>query len=321
MDILKQAKELRKLWGGFWSARVLLTANNFRMFDHLKSPKTAVEIAKTLNTDRRATEILLDALTGIGLLKKLGDRYKNTSTANRFLIKESPYYHGDIIKHADTLWKNWSRLDEIIKTGRPNRSAHDHEAFIKGMHNIASLKVKDVIRLINLKGVRKALDLGGGPGTYAIEMAKKGVLTTLFDMPDTIKIAKEIIKSSKVENIDFIEGDFILDDIGKGYDLIFISQVLHAYSENDCIRLIKKSKKALNQNGRIVIQEFYIDKNRTRPPQSALFSVNMLVNTNGRCYPQSEIKQWLSKVGFKNIRHKIFNDSVIVSGVNMSIPI
>ncbi|MEW6740004.1 MAG: methyltransferase [Nitrospirota bacterium] len=316
MEVLKQAKELRKLWGGFWSARVLLTANNFGVFDYLKSPKTAIEIAKLLKTDSRATEILLDALAGLGLLKKSGNKYKNTPTANRFLIKESPYYHGDIIKHADTLWKNWSGLDEIIKTGRPNRSAHDHEAFIKGMHNIASLKAKDVIKAIDLKGVRKALDLGGGPGTYSIEMAKKGLSVTLFDLPETIKIAKEIIKKSKAKDIDFIEGDFISDDIGNGYDLIFISQVLHAYSEKSCMSLIKKSKAALNPNGRIVIQEFYIDKNRTTPPQSALFSVNMLVNTYGRCYPPSEIKQWLTKAGFKNIRHKIFNDSVMVEGVN-----
>lgn len=315
MEALKQVKELRKLWGGFWSARVLLTANNFRIFDYLKSPKTAAEIAKIPKTDRRATEILLDALTGLGLLKKSGNKYKNASTANIFLTKDSPYYQGDIIRYADTLWKNWSGLDEIIKTGRPNRSAHDHEAFIKGMHNIASLKAKDVIKTIDLKGVRKALDLGGGPGTYSIEMAKKGLSVTLFDLPETIKIAKEIIKRSKVKGIDFVEGDFISDNIGNGYDLIFISQVLHAYSEKSCMSLIKKSKRALNQNGRIVIQEFYIDKSRTMPPQSALFSVNMLVNTYGRCYPPSEIKQWLLKAGFKNIRHKIFNDSVMVYGV------
>jgi hypothetical protein len=86
MEVLKQAKELRKLWGGFWPARVLLTANNFGVFDYLKSPKAAAEIAKILKTDGRATEILLDALTGLGLLKKSGNKnkYKNTPTANRF---------------------------------------------------------------------------------------------------------------------------------------------------------------------------------------------------------------------------------------------
>ncbi|MBI5212896.1 MAG: methyltransferase domain-containing protein [Nitrospirae bacterium] len=315
MNLQKEAKELRKLWGGFWSARVLLTANNFDAFDYLKSPKTAGEIAKILETDNRATEIVLDALTGLGLLKKSGTKYKNSSTANRFLVKGMPYYQGDIIRHADTLWKNWSGLDEIMKTGEPNRAAHNHETFIKGMHNIAFMKAKDVINVIDLKGVKNALDLGGGPGTYCMEMAKRGVSVTLFDRHETIKIAKEVIGKSKAKGIDFIEGDFIADDIGKGYDLIFISQVLHAFTEKNCMSIIKKSKAALNPKGRIVIQEFYIDKSRTMPPQSALFSVNMLVNTHGRCYAPEEMKQWLSKAGLKNVKHKIFNDSVMVEGV------
>jgi len=38
MYLPKEAKEFRKLWGGFWPARVLLTANNFDVFDYLKSP-------------------------------------------------------------------------------------------------------------------------------------------------------------------------------------------------------------------------------------------------------------------------------------------
>ncbi|HAK87883.1 MAG: hypothetical protein A2X55_05180 [Nitrospirae bacterium GWB2_47_37] len=314
MNLQEEAKELRRLWGGFWSARVLLTANNFGVFDYLKSPKTAGEIAKILKTDNRATEILLDALTGLGLLKKSVTKYKNSSTANRFLVKSMPYYQGDIIRHADNLWENWSGLDGIMKTGKPNRAAHDHEAFIKGMHNIAFMKAKDVIEAINLKGVKKALDLGGGPGTYSMEMAKKGVSVTLFDMPETIRIAKQVIGKSETKGINFIEGDFIADDIGKGYDLIFISQVLHAFTEKDCLNIIKKSKAALNACGMIVIQEFYIDKSRTMPPQSALFSVNMLVNTHGRCYAPEEMKQWLTKAGLKNVKHKIFNDSVMVEG-------
>lgn len=315
MKPLERAKELRRLWNGFWQSRVLLTANNLGVFDYLKSRKTASEIAKALKLDKRATEILLDALTGLGLLKKSSNRYKNSSISDKFLTKDSPYYQGDIIKHADVLWNNWSGLDDIIKTGKPNRKAHDHDAFIKGMHNIASLKAKDVVKAIDLNGVKKAIDLGGGPGTYSIEMAKKGISVVIFDMPDTIRIAREIIRKTKIRNIEFIEGDFISDSIGSGYDLVFISQVLHAYSEKECLGIIRKSRSALNKGGRIVIQEFYISKDRTNPLQSALFSVNMLVNTNGgRCYAPFEIKKWLLRAGFKGIKEDILDDSALISG-------
>lgn len=313
--ILDEAKELRKLWGGFWSSRVLLTANNYRIFDLLVNPRSAGEISKTLKVDGRAAEILLDALTGLGLLKKGAGRYRNMPRANRFLVQGGPYYQGDIIRHADILWKNWSGLDEVVKTGKPHHVAHDQGSFIRGMHNLASFKAKDVITLISMKGVKRALDLGGGPGTYSIEMAKKGVSVVLFDRPETVEIAKDMVGKSKVGKIDFIRGDFVTDDIGRGYDLIFISQALHSCSVDECMDLVKRCLQALNPKGRIVVQEFYLGRDRAHPTQSALFSVNMLVNTPaGRCYSPFEIKGWLSYAGFKRIKERVRDDNVLIFG-------
>jgi ubiquinone/menaquinone biosynthesis C-methylase UbiE len=311
----EDAKELRKLWGGFQSARVLLTANNYRVFDFLKSSRSAEELAEILKADARATEILLDALAGLGLLRKAKMRYQNTTTANRFLVRGTPYYQGDILRHADILWKNWSGLDAVVRTGKPYHVGRDHDSFIRGMHNVASLKAGDVMKAIDMRGIRHALDLGGGPGTYSIEMARKGVSVTLFDRPETIQIARDIIRKSGQKNVGFLEGDFFSDDIGKGYDLVFVSQVLHSFSETDNRHIIGRTKKALNPNGRLVVQEFRINKGRTSPPQSSLFSVNMLVNTAaGRCYSPREMKQWFSEAGFRRITQKILEDTVLVSG-------
>jgi 2-polyprenyl-3-methyl-5-hydroxy-6-metoxy-1,4-benzoquinol methylase len=313
--IFERSKELRKLWSGFQGPRVLLTANNYKVFDHLMRPQSAKAISKKLNTDRRATEILLDALTGLSLLKKQNGKYMNTNMASQFLVSGSPHYQGDILKHADILWQNWSGLDKVIKTGTPYHKAQNHGAFILGMHNLAILKAKDVLKIIGLKGVKTALDLGGGPGTYSIEMAKKGISVTLFDRPETVEIAKRVISREGVKGIDFISGDFLKDDFGRGYDLIFLSQVLHSYSEKDNINLLKKCRKALSNNGRVVIQEFLINEDRTHPLQSALFSINMLVNTEGgRCYSPDEMKGWLLKAGLKNIKEKFFEDAVLIEG-------
>ncbi len=306
--------QLRILWGNYWSSRVLITANNFKVFDYLKSPRTPDDIASTLKTDSRAMEILLDALAGLGLLKKAAGKYRNNAISNRFLLSGSPYYQGNIIKHGDAIWRNWTELDEVIRTGKPARRAYDQDAFIRGMHDISKMKAKKVLKLINLNRIEKALDLGGGPGTYSIEMAKKGISVTIFDLPETIRIARKIIGESEVKSIDFIEGDFLTDDIGGGYDLILISQVLHAFSENDNINIIKKSVNALNIKGKIVVQEFIIDKNKTNPTKSALFSVNMLVNTEGgRCYSTDEIKKWLYDAGLSKFKEDIFEDCVILT--------
>ncbi|MFO0753256.1 MAG: methyltransferase [Thermodesulfovibrionales bacterium] len=310
----REAKELRKIWGGFWSSRVLLTANNYRIFDFLAAPRTAAELAKKLRTDPRATEILLDAVTGLGLLKKSAGTYLNTPLAASLLVTGSPLYQGDILRHADGLWKSWSGLDEVVRTGRPDRAVpFDHDAFIRGMHNLASLKAAEVMRAVGLAGVRKALDLGGGPGTYSIEMARRGVSVTLFDLPDTVRIAKGFVRKSGVKGIGYRQGDLLEDGLGDGYDLILISQIFHAFSPEENLRTLQKCREALQPGGRVAIQEFFLDPKRTSPPQSALFSVNMLVNTEGgRCYAPSEMKRWLARAGFKDARETLLEDTVLV---------
>ncbi len=317
-DIREQAREMRTLWSAFQSSRVLITANNYQVFDHLEKPASAAVVAGKTGTDRRATEILLDALAGIGLLKKQKGKYKNTAQASRFLVAGKPHYQGDIIRHVGTMWESWSNLDTVVKTGTPARGTRNHEAFILGMHNLSSLKAKNIVREIDLAGIRRALDLGGGPGTYAIEMARKGISVTLFDAPDTEKIARKVIAAAGTGrgSVDIVGGDFLNDPIGSGYDLIFISQIVHSYSESVNQQLLKKCRKALHKNGRIVIQEFLVSEDRTRPEWGALFAVNMLVNNDGgRTYTPGEMKTWLLKAGFKQVRKKTVADTVLMSAV------
>jgi ubiquinone/menaquinone biosynthesis C-methylase UbiE len=307
---------LRKLYLGFISSRVILTANNLGIFEELKKSSSAKEISIKLRIDLRATEILLDALTGIGLLKKDRDRrYRNSPVSNRYLLKGSRLYQGDIVRHASTMWENFSALDEVVRTGCPARRASDHEAFIMGMHNLTMLRTEDLIKAVGLTGVRSMLDLGGGPGTNAIAMAKHGVMATVFDLSETIKIAQRVARSEGVKNISFIAGDFHVNSIGLGYDLILLSQIFHAYSSEENLALLRKCRASLNNGGRVAIQEFPINDARISPPNSALFSVNMLVATEkGRCYSPKEMKRWLSETGFHNIVVRNLPETVVIIG-------
>ena len=151
-NLLKQIQEFAGLWGGFRASRVVLTANNLTVFEHLRTPATANNVASSVGLDLRATEILLDALTALGLLKKTGNKYRNTEMTKRFLVKGSPLYQGDMLRHADSLWKSWSGLDEVVRSGQPNRSGgRDHESFIRAMHNNAVFRATDVIKAIDVR--------------------------------------------------------------------------------------------------------------------------------------------------------------------------
>jgi len=306
---------LRRM-SAFAPSRIILTANNYRIFDDLEGKgRTAAALAGVRGTDGRATELLLNSLVAIGLLEKKDGKFRNAAVASRYLVKGKPDYQGDILSHNDVLWDNWSGLDRVLKTGRPSRKSHDHESFILGMHNLALQKVKWVLKHLDLKGVNKVLDLGGGPGTYSIAFAKKTLDVTLLDFPDTLRISRRVIAAAGAqENIRLRPGDFMRDELGCGYDLIFISQIFHAYGPDECISLLRKCRASLNKGGRVVVQEFYLDESRTNPLQGAVFSINMLVNTpRGRTYTPGEMSSWMTKSGFVGIEKKILDETVLIT--------
>ncbi len=309
-------RKFNALGNGFRASRVILTANNLGVFEALRKARTAGETARALRTNVRATEILLDAVTAIGLLKKNGNRYRNAPLATNFLISTSPSYQGDMLSHADALWKNWSNLDEVVRTGIPSRSGgRDHNVFIRAMHNNALPRVRQVLSALDLRQVQTALDLGGGPGTYSIALAKQGIAVTLFDVPETLATARKIARAAGAKGIVFRGGDFTADDIGGPYDLVLLSQILHSHGPRENQTLLAKAAAALAPGGTVAVHEFRLDENRAGPAPGALFSVNMLVNTPaGRSYTPKEIRGWMNKAGLRRLQIRQLEDTVVVSG-------
>lgn len=309
------AAQFRSIWGGYQAARVIMTAVDLDMLEPLATASKASSVARRLRLDPRATAIMLDALTGLGLLLKADDTYTLTPDAAYLLLRKSAGYQGDIIRHNESLWQNWSALDEVVRTGRPANITYDHHAFIMGMNNLSAAKAPRILKAINLRGVRSALDLGGGPGTYSLLMAQAGIATTLFDLPPTVRIARGLARKAGVKGIRFMAGDFTADPIGGAYDLIFISQILHAFSPAACRALLKKCASALAPKGRVVVQEIPVSDTLTSPGFAALFSVNMLVRTTGgRCYAPAEISGWMLEAGLGGIKVKDLKDNVLIIG-------
>lgn len=312
----KDLRWLRQV-SSFASSRIILTANRYRVFDILEERgMSASGVSKALKTDGRATELLLNSLTAIGLLEKKSGRYGNTHVASRYLVAGKRDYQGDILEHNRILWDNWSGLDRVVKTGKPFRRSHDHRSFILGMDNIALQRAKDVVEAIDTLGVRKALDLGGGPGTYSMAFARKKIAVTLFDAAETLKISRRLIKEAGLQKLISLKaGDFTKDEIGSGYDMIFISQIFHAYGPEACISLLRKCHSSLNPGGRVIVQEFYLDETKAAPLQGAIFAINMLVNTtDGRTYTPKEISSWMKKAAFGKIEKKLLGETVLLSG-------
>ena len=189
-----------------------------------------------------------------------------------------------------------------------------------GMFNLALAIAPGLAAEINLQGRRHLLDLGGGPGTHAIHfcLANPDLQATVFDRATTEPFFRETARNFGMDKrIDFVAGDFNVDAIAGLYDVAWLSQVLHCNAYEECQALIEKTVAALEPGGLILIHDFLLNDTMDGPLFPALFSLNMLLNNDGRSYSEKEVKGMMAKAGVQNIKRLDFraaNDSAVLSG-------
>jgi len=305
--------ELLKLSGSYWHTCTLHAGVKLGLFSPLAEQSlTAAELAARLDLSARALTMLLDALTAMELLTKEQDRYRATPFASAFLNRAAPGYLGHIILHHHHLVESWSRLDEAVRTGGPVRQQVSHkpegderESFLMGMFNLAMLLAPKVVPHIDLSGRRRLLDLGGGPGTYAIHFCQHNpqLQGVVFDLPTTRPFAEQTLARFDMSGrIEFAAGDFLTDPLPGTFDVIWISQVLHAESPEDSALLLAKAAGALEPGGMLLVQEFMLDADRASPLFPTLFSLNMLLGTGGgQAYSEPELRQLLQGAGLARV--------------------
>jgi ubiquinone/menaquinone biosynthesis C-methylase UbiE len=321
--------ELLNVSSGYWKGCALQAAVRLDIFSHIGDVALSCdEVADLARTDNRATEMLLDALAALQLLKKTDFCYSNTSFATTHLCSQSPQYMGHIILHHHHILDGWAQLDTVVRNGKPAQKRSygeetERQSFIMGMFNLAMGIAPELAKQIDLRNRKNLLDLGGGPGTYAIHFCRTypTLKATVLDRPTTRPFAEKTIKSFGLEKrIGFIAGDFTTDQISGGpYDAAWLSHILHSNSSEDCYTIIEKVVKEMSPGGIILIHDFILEDSRDTPEFAALFSLNMLINNpRGRSYSESEIRAMLKAAGIKAIERHGYrgpNDSAILFGV------
>ena len=319
---------LLQLSGQYWATCTLHAAVKLDVFTAIGDQQIAGnDIAQKLNVNTEGVIRLLNALIAMNLLEKSDDKYSNVPAGNTFLSKDSPGYIGHIITHHHHLVDSWSKLDQAVKTGTPVRarvsdtSPEWRESFLMGMFNIAMSVAPSLADKIDLSGRRHLLDLGGGPGTYAIHYCLKNpsLKATVYDLPTTRPFAEKTIeKFGLTDRIDFIDGDYVKEGIEGAYDVAWLSHILHGEGQKDCQRIIDKTVSTLEPGGMIIVHDFILANTMDGPLFPALFSLNMLLGTSdGQSYSEKQITDMLVKAGVKEIRRFPFQgptDSGIITG-------
>jgi SAM-dependent methyltransferase len=294
-------------------SRVILTALQLDLFTAAGSRSwTMKALAGRLRVNPRGLEILCRNLAALGLLLKNGRTYRNAPLSTTELNRKSPTYRAEYLDLIQSQWDGYAQLTASVRSGKPIEddepdSPKWRRRFTWAMHHRSREQAQQVARALDLKEARRLLDLGGGPGTYAMAFLSKNpsLRATIADRPAALRVAREIASTHPAKaRLSYVPLDFMKDALPGSYDIVWLSNVIHIYCAEENIALFRKIATILRPGGLIIIQDSVLTGPQgLYPIDTTAFALVMLLYTaTGNTYPAREIIQWLKHAGYSDVK-------------------
>ncbi len=304
----------------YWDSSILHTANSLNIFTVLskEGPATAAEMAQRCEVDERGIEMILMGCICLGFLTKKDGKFVNTPLAETFLVDGSPRNQRGIVSMFKDWVLPWSRLETAVRTGQPVvEKQHDHgeeatRIYITGMLHRGIPQAQLLAEEVSLAGRKKMLDVGGGPGIFSIIMCQKnpGLKASVLDLPQTLRVTRDIIKDWGAEDsVDTIEGSYMDEGYGEGYDVVLTSSMISQEGPDVVKHILRESFKAMESGGMMLIQEQFLDDEKTGPMLPVQVGLNQLIHTPaGRAYSAKEVAGFAAEIGFVDLHYRPLPD-------------
>ena len=298
--------------------RLLIAGQRLGVFEALDhGPLGLAELSRCLEANPDSLEPFLDALRRLGYVTLRGGRYANTPAATRWLTARSPHTLIPIVGFLEDHLRRWEYLEETIKAGQPPVNAYDFyrahperwPAFHDGMRAIASFSAEEFARRARLREAPlRLLDVGGSHGLYTIALCRRypALSAVIYDWPEGVAAARaEIARSGMDDRIGTQIGDFLRDDLGRGYDVALLGNIIHGQRPAVVPGLLRRVRAALKDDGTLLI----VDQARMSQPFARLagyvaraVGIFLLNELGGGIYPYARLRAWLLDTGYAEVR-------------------
>lgn len=292
---------------------VLLAAIELGVFDELRDAGTpnADELADRLGVSAPHLASLLDGVVALGLIDKVGDRYRANDTTRRYLVSDGPACMAHLVPVAPGPQHNWTRLADTVRRGRPatpieNDPAGFYVPLVEGTFTTmwrAATRLGGIVNYAIDGSAPRVLDLGagGGPWTIAVLAACPEGRAVVNDFDPVLDVARRTTAEHGVaDRCEFRGGDYFEIDVEPaGYDLVVLGHVCRAEGAGGAARLIGRAAEALRPGGRVIVADYFQDPERKLNPHAVLMGVTMMANTiNGFTFTTEQFAGWLADAGF-----------------------
>ncbi len=312
--------ELIDMVTGYQPAAAVAVGLELGVFDALSHGRaTSLVLADSIGCEEGALHSLVEALAALGLVERDGSGYRNSSYVAERVAGGGPM--ASVIRKEAFFARAWQRLEEVVRTGEPavigwaERVSADPESayqFLIALDALATATGPDLATLPELAPHRTVGDLGGGLGTYSVQLANAGSTVVLVDLPPVVgwarRAAGDVPRLSMLATDVFSHPSAGLEE--SSFDAILVSHVLHDLSFDRAVDLLRRAKRALAPGGHLVVNDFAGDAGPGA--FGPLFDVMMRVETGGAAYPLAGLKAMIEEAGFSDPRRADFEEPATV---------
>lgn len=299
----------------FESVSLALELEIFETIARDADPLPAEALADRVDAHPDGIAMLCNFLVAEGYLATEGERYRLTGMTEKWLLADSETNMGPWLTFwNDLVFPFWEReLETAVRTGEPSRSIYewfDEEpdrwrTAQAGFRATASLLLDDVTEAVTIPhGAERFVDVGGGHGLYATALCRQhpDLAATIFDYPGAIEAIRDEIPADVSDRVTLRAGDYRTDDLGDGYDLALLFNVIHAHEPAENIALFERMADALAPGGRIAVLDQWEGSGRTPVSRAGLrfVALTYLTTLGADVYTHEAVASWLRDAGFSN---------------------
>lgn len=307
----------------FQSARVLRETGILLELELAgKEGLTIDEVAEKLNLSVYGVRVLLESGLGIGLVEQHEDRFVITKTGYFIIHDELTKIHMNFVH--DVCYQGLFSLDKSITTGKPEGlkvlgewptiyeglsrlPKHVQKSWFGFDHYHSDHAFPDALRQVFKYNPHKILDIGGNTGKWAIACTNydEDVQITIMDLPGQLNMAKARMEELKLTHRVSFHPTNILDKTGhfpKGYDIIWMSQFLDCFSEDEIVSILERCYEAIDESGSVLILEPFWDRQKFEVASFCLQQTSLyftaLANGNSQMYKSETFIKCIERAGF-----------------------
>ena len=296
-------------------ARSIIAGTELGLFDALaETPDDAAGLARRLELDAPGVDVLLLALHAQGYLDVDGARYRPSSRTRRTLLPGGRQSTRAWMHFSTDMWDAFTELEAKVRGDAP-QDIHDKpaddpywERYMRGLFELSKLTRGDVARAIGAPAPRRLLDIAGGHAGFAMALCDRhaGLHATVADLEGAARIGRAIVEEEGyADRIAFRVGDVFEGDLDGPYDLATAFSIVHHFSPERNVALLRRARSALRVGGRMAVFELERPAGEDRGTQlGTLTGVLFYLTSGGRTYTGEEIAGFFTEAGFVDVRVK-----------------